>query len=223
MVLLFIVFSYPSWTQVVGGGIGGTKPSSTPTAGHELSNFHGRPWNDMPEIILDYENFLNEYISTELPEGSNIYSLFINSRKEKMTQQGLEDLLHYWNTDLLAPTNFARYNYEGKDDELRWGQNIQGGNLKWDIVKGDIAVALDIHKPNYAQGHDLDLSLPSFSLPYKYQDKIYVNPYDPEIEQILLKGNTTLDVWDIKESLLRNQWPPSMIGPPSSRSRRCYF
>ena len=159
------------------------------------------------DIIRDYQVFLNKYITGEIDvnrlddfrENGNIYGLYINSQKERMDEEKLKILFQYWDTDINTPLQITRYQYDPNIDLKN------AGNLRWEIVQEDIATAV-----NMATNEQLDGMENVNPWGYKYGDKVYFNPYNEKISEILLKDNTYFDMIDVK-GFMKEQQTPSMI------------
>ncbi|MCY4523936.1 MAG: hypothetical protein OXB84_04275 [Halobacteriovoraceae bacterium] len=179
----------------------------------------GRYLDESFDIIKNYNTFLNRYMAGEIDvhtqdnwgEDENIYILYISSRKEVVDGEKLNTLLQYWNTDLNTPLQFKRYRHD--PDNLH-----NAGNLRWDMVREDIAAAVNI-ATGEQQFHGMeDVNFRYNPRGYKYENKVYFNPYNEEITEILLKDDTYFDMMDVKE-FMEDQQIPSMVDLSKNKIR----
>ena len=140
------------------------------------------------EIVSDYQSFLGRQANL-----GNIYSSYLTSKiNDSISKENIKDLLDHWQTDLATPSYFPRY---------QSGES----SLDWNSVREDIEKALiesDISIDDW-----LDRVKPDSALIFKFEDRIYINPYEEKIEEVSSKGDTWLDMLDVRDRLPS----PSMV------------
>ena len=141
-------------------------------------------------VIDDYKKFLMNHTID-----GNIYSDYLNFRDQKIDGESLKNLLDHWQTDLITPSLYPHY------------QSNNG--VDWDEVDNHINEALrefesTIQIESWIDRIDTDDQTNSI---FKFEDRIYINPYKDDIERVRFENDTWLTMEDVRKDLSY----PSMV------------
>ena len=140
-------------------------------------------------LVKEYHGFVeqNRYLD------DNIYKAFLKQKNEAIDKDDLNNLYHYWLTDMYSPSILNRY------------QN-SGNHIEWQKIQKDMVSAMDMIG-EISKKEDFEFN----HWGHTFENNVYIHPYKKEITQILMENNSLINMEEVRQYMDRNLKEPSMI------------